>query len=88
MPTHADYSTFAFLLQGYNASDQAIKSTDSNVRYYGFVDAFGKWYIQEETTSDNENTFAWRYDKGDDNFATAWSARESGTYQQYDVEYQ
>ena len=91
MPTINDYSTFAFMLQGYQASDQALNSGDTNILYYGFVDRFGAWYIQEQTTSDAGNTLAWRYDKGSEaegiTFATAWAARESGTYQRWDSEF-
>jgi len=86
MPTINDYSAFAFMLQGYQVAEQDIKSDDADVRYYGFVDAFGAGYIQEETTAGDAIT--WKYDKiAKGNFSTAWSARESGTYQQWDDEF-
>lgn len=79
MGTINDYSTFAFFLQGYQASDQATNSSDSNVLYYGFVDKEGAWYIQEQTTSGT--TLAWRYAKGTSGFTTNWALRESLTYE-------
>ena len=87
MPTINDYSTFAFMLQGYNPADQAQRAGSTTVRYYGFVDRFGAWYIQEETSSNNNLDYAWRYDKGNDGYAAAWTARESGTYQAFDIKY-
>jgi len=85
MGTINDYARFGFLLQGYQASEQATNTTNTNIVYFGFVGREGDWYIQEQTT--DGTTLQWRYDKGDDAFATAWAARQSGTYQQWDTEF-
>jgi len=85
MGTINDFATFAFFLQGYQAVDQAQHTTDSNILYYGFVNNEGAYYIQEQTTSGT--TIAWRYDRGNSDFSTAWDARESGSYQRWDKEF-
>lgn len=53
---------------------------DSNPTYFGFVDKTSKWFIMQET-----DTGAFRYVKGDINFATNWTNRASLTYDYYDA---
>ena len=40
--------------------------------YYGFVDKTGAWFIMKE-----ESSGAYRYTKGDSNFSTNWTTRNS-----------
>lgn len=87
MGTLNDFSQFAFFLQGLQASDQAIKSTDANVAYYGFVNREGAWYIQEQTRigSGVGSTMTYRYAQGTANFDTNWGIREDLTYARWDT---
>lgn len=52
------------------------------VKYYGFVDAVGGWYILEEDKSVTPNTY--RYVKGDSDYLANWGNR---TTQPYDYFY-
>lgn len=78
-----DYSSFAFLLKGMQPSDRAVKSTNPNVSYDGWVDRFGAWYIQEMTVSGT--TIAWRFIKGASGYSTNWALRETFSYELWDV---
>ena len=60
----------------YNISD--IDSS-GDPQYFGFLGAGGKWYIMEMTSSTQ-----FRYVKGDDSYTTAWTARDSQSYDYYD----
>jgi len=84
MPTHADYSSFAFHLDGYRINDDADDSSNDNIQYYGYIDRFGAWYIQKHDTTAR----TYRYAKGDSNFSTSWDSvvtREGLTYSRWDV---
>jgi hypothetical protein len=51
---------------------------DASPNYYGFIDAFGKWYILKETISTGADTY--RYVKGSSGYTTAWTNRATQTY--------
>lgn len=76
-----DYANLSFLLNGFKPSEDAVKSTDTNVRYYGFLNSKGEWYIQEFDTSAGANSLrTYRYARGTSGYTTAWTNRESLTY--------
>lgn len=55
----------------------------STVKYYGFADADGAWYILKEDTSVVPKTY--RYARGASAYSTAWTNRASQTYDYYSV---
>lgn len=68
---------------GYKISK--LDDTTSDVySYYGFVDQSGRWYIQRETTS-GTNTGDFLYCNGPSGFSTAWSDRDTKTYESFDT---
>ena len=77
--------TFAFGTgyEGYKVSDEADKTADSTIRYYGFLNRKGEWFILRQTVTGT--TTDYRFVKGDAAYTTAWSARESQTYNYFDV---
>lgn len=77
--------SFAFMTgyEGYKVNDEADKSGDATIRYYGFVNRRGEWIIMRQTVSGT--TANYRFCKGDSAYTTAWSARESQTYNYFDV---
>jgi len=81
LQTAGDLNFFGFLLDGYRVSEQASKTTDANVLYFGFVNRMGEWYIMEQDTSAGSNDLqTYRFVKGDSGYTTAWTAREAQTY--------
>ena len=80
MSTINDLSIFAFALQGYQPSNQDQNSGNSLIRYYGFVNQEGKWYIQEETRNSGGTTFEWKFLRGDSNYAPTYANRQSESY--------
>ncbi len=63
-------------LHKYRASDMGISG---DVRYYGFIDRFGNWYIRKDDLSDTNNR-TYRYTKGLSNYPTNWTNRTSLEY--------
>jgi glycosyltransferase A (GT-A) superfamily protein (DUF2064 family) len=57
----------------YKISDLA----DGNTSYFGFLKSDGSWYIMSLTETEA------RYVKGDDDYSTNWTDRESLTYDYY-----
>lgn len=57
---------------GYNITEVDDSGSDT---YYGFINKDGNWYIQKETPSG-----AYRYVKGNSDFATNWTNKASLTY--------
>ena len=73
----ADLTHFAFALEGYKVSDEAEKTGDSDVKYYGYLNRFGEFYIMERNTSAGTYRF---YTGTAGTYATAFAARESLEY--------
>lgn len=63
----------------YEASDEKVKSTDSNVWYYGFLANGGAWIIME----DNRTTGTYRYVAGKTGYVAAFAARETTTFKYF-----
>lgn len=78
-----DYAAFAFLYEGYKVNDQANKSGDDNTTYFGYVNRFGEWFIMRQVVSGT--TLSFRFAKGASGYTTAFTARESQTYDYLDV---
>ncbi len=76
MSTWNDTSGFMFAMEGYFASDLKDKAGDDTIHYYGFLNKYGNWYIIEK--SDTPGTI--RYYKGDSDYSTAWTGRETAPY--------
>ena len=76
--TAADAAAFGFAYEGYKVADEADKALDSTIRYYGFLNRRGEWFIMQQTVSGT--TADYRFVKGDSAYTTAWTARESQTY--------
>ncbi|MEN6414367.1 MAG: hypothetical protein ABFC84_16640 [Veillonellales bacterium] len=51
---------------------------DAAVKYYGYLDADGNWYIMKEETTTGDQTYT--YCKGATAYATAWTGRAGLTY--------
>ncbi len=67
-------------LREYRPADQ---DTNAAVRYYGFVDRFGNWYIRKDDTTDRANT-SFRYARGSSDYATNWTGRADIAYDRFD----
>ena len=83
MATINDLQYFSFLIEGYRITDQATKSTDVDVIYFGYTDRLGNHYIMVNDTSAGANNLqTYRFYKGatSSGYTTAWAARESLTY--------
>jgi hypothetical protein len=78
-----DYAAFAFLYDGYKVNDQANHTGNDNITYFGFLNKFGEWFIMKQTTSGT--TVSFRFAKGNSAYTTAWTARESQTFDYIDV---
>ena len=83
MLTHNDTASFMFSYEGYKVSDEADKAGDSTIRYYGFVNREGAWFIMKQTVSGT--TSSYRFVKGASAYTTAWTARESQTYDYFNT---
>lgn len=78
----ADLAHFAFALEGYKISDEADKTGDATIKYYGYINRFGEFYIMERDTG--EKTY--RYYSGiKGTYSTAWAARETHDYETFDA---
>lgn len=65
----------ATIFDNYHISDIDDAST---VKYYGFVDADGNWYIMKEDTSVSPKTY--RYVSGNVDYTTNFTDRASLSY--------
>lgn len=81
--TNQDASAFGNSYEGYKAADEADKVGDSTIRYHGFINRAGEWFIVRQTISGT--TTDYRFVKGDSAYTTAWTIRESQTYNYFDV---
>lgn len=63
-------------LDKYRASDTKI---DGDVRYYGFIDRFGNWYVRRDDLSDTNNR-TYRYTKGTTGYPTTLTAMKALSY--------
>ena len=81
--TAADAAAFGFAYEGYKVTDAANKVGDATIRYFGYLNRRGEWFIMRQTVSGT--TADYRYVKGDSAYTTAWSARESQTYDYFDT---
>lgn len=84
--TGQDNVSFGAGYEGYRVSDEADKVGDSTIRYYGFVNRAGEWFIMRQTVSGT--TTDYRFVKGDSAYTTAWAARESQTYNYFYTAFQ
>lgn len=81
-----DFAYFAFMMDGYKASDQARKAADTDIFYYGFLDSKGNWYIMEhDTTAGVNNLQTFRFKKGTSGYTTNWTNRETLTYDYFNT---
>ena len=82
LKTVNDYALFLSLLGGYFPTDEKVKSDDDDVKYTGYLNRNGEWYIMNYDCSvDGDNDLlSWRFAKGDSDYATNWTARESLDY--------
>ena len=81
--TAADAAAFSFAYEGYKVSDEADKVGDATIRYYGFLNRAGEWFIMRQTSSGTTSDY--RFVKGDSAYTTAWTARESQTYDYFNT---
>lgn len=81
MLTHNDLAAFLYAYEGYKVADEADKVGDSTIRYYGFTNREGAWFIMKQTVSGT--TSSYHFVKGASAYTTAWSARESQTYEYF-----
>ncbi len=81
--TSADAAAFGFAYDGYKVSDETDKAGDSTIRYYGFLNRRGEWFIMRQTVSGVTSDY--RFVKGDSAYTTAWAARESQTYDYFNT---
>ena len=82
LQTGNDLNFFGFAFEGYKAQDQAVKSDDGNITYFGLMNRMGEWYIMRQAVSGT--TFTYRFTKGDSGYSTAWAAREALSYEYFD----
>ena len=75
-----DNNAFNSDFSGYRNSDMKAHSTDGNKRYYGYINRWGGYFIEEQ----DDTNGSWRYYRGEGNYTTAWAARESLVYDYFD----
>ncbi|KKL68132.1 hypothetical protein LCGC14_2128030 [marine sediment metagenome] len=63
-------------LDKYRASDTKI---DGKIRYYGFLDRLGNWYVRRDDLTDSNNR-TYRYAKGTKNYPTTLALMQAETY--------
>lgn len=81
MHSVTDNNAFNSNFNGYRHSDIKDHSTDSAIRYYGYINRWGDYYIEEQ----NDTNGTWRYVRGTGNYTTAWASRESLVYDYFDA---
>jgi hypothetical protein len=81
--TAADAAAFGFAYEGYKVSDEADKTGDATIRYFGFLNRRGEWFIMRQDVAGT--TIDYRFVKGDSAYTTAWAARESQTYDYFNA---
>ncbi len=77
-----DLIAIRYAHEDFRGSDQLNHSTDPNIRYYGFLNRVGEWYIMER---DNTTGTTYRFVKGGSGYAAAWAGKESLSYDFYDA---
>lgn len=77
-----DYSLFQALLGGYLPTDQETNDGDGDIKYYGYQNKHGEWYIMKEDLSPAGGTepITWTYARGDSDYGTNWTGRQALTY--------
>lgn len=69
-------------LAAYKAADiPTVAEAADDIKYYGFIDHSGSWYILRTVDSSGTQRFA----RGSSNYDTAWAARVSQIYTYYDL---
>ncbi len=63
---------------GYKVADTDESGT---VKYYGFINKAGAWYVMKNDTT--TNTF--RFSKGSSNYPTGWTGRAALTYDYFNI---
>ena len=76
-----DNNYFNSNVMGYRAADMKEHSTNSAIRYTGFLNKWGDFFIEEQ--NDTNGTF--RVYAGSGNYTTAWAARQSLSYGLFDA---
>lgn len=66
------------IVVGFKVSDT---DTAGDVKYYGYINSDGNWYIMREISS----TGTYRFTRGTTDYDTAWAARSSQIYTLYNI---
>jgi len=75
-----DSAAFAFAFEGYKIADEADKAGDATIKYYGYLNKSGNWYIMERDVTNK----TYRYKKGDSAYRSLyWGQREALTYEDF-----
>ncbi len=70
----------------FKIADDQEHSTDSDIRYYGYLNRAREWYIMQRDRSPSGVTKnAYRFVKGGSGYAAAWAGREGLPYDLYDA---
>lgn len=69
------------LLAGY----APLNYDSSDPSYAGYENADGEWYIMKTVTAGNVRTFS--YAKGDSGYSTAWTNRDSQSYDTFSAKF-
>jgi len=81
-----DLMVLHFAREDFKISDQATNSVDTDIRYYGYINRAGEWYImQEDRTPASGVDREYRFTKGGSNYSTGWAGREGLSYDTYDA---
>lgn len=78
MPSVTDNFSFNEDFNGYRISDEMDHSVDSEIRYYGFINRVGDYYIMERNSTTGV-TYRY-YHSTESSYTAAWTLRESLTY--------
>lgn len=76
-----DLMVLHFAQSDYRLSDEADHSTDPDIKYIGYLNRKGEWYIVERNLANK----TYRFCAGSAGYTTAWSGREALEYDYYDV---
>ena len=75
-----DLMVLHFAFADFKVSDEADKGADPNIKYAGYVNRDGEWYILERNLTNR----TYRFFAGSSNYAAGWSGREAYSYERYD----
>jgi len=75
-----DLMVMHFAREDYKVSDEADNGSDANIKYIGYVNRDGEWYILERNLTNR----TYRFIAGASNYTAGWAGREAYTYERYD----